>query len=114
MSTTTHGQTTDWDVALKLLNERYPILVESLGTPVRERVQWARATTHEDGRVDLEVITYRGRHLQYRGIASLALVVTERDKQGVPIAYELHLRLEGRQPEGSANDSADSVLRFRA
>ncbi|HEX6988282.1 MAG TPA: hypothetical protein VF282_02340 [Bacillota bacterium] len=86
--------TDDMHLALRLLNERLPLLVEAAGDAVRERVAYARAGTDPRGR-SLEIVTYRGRRLVFQGITAAAVEVTERDAQGVPVAYALLLDGDG-------------------
>lgn len=82
--------TDNLNLAMRLLNERFPLLVEAGQETVRERVAFAR-TGGEDQNRSLEIVTYRGRRLHFDGIAGVTVEVAARDAQGVPIEYALIL-----------------------
>lgn len=82
------------ELALRLLNERLPLLIEAGGETVRERVAFARTAPATDAAA-LEIVTYRGRRLHFAGVRGVAIDVTERDAQGVPVAYTLTLDAPG-------------------
>lgn len=107
--TTTHAmQLSDWTVPLKLINERFPILLQAGDKEIRERIQEARLITRDGGEVaDLELATYRGRRLQFRDIAQVELRIEERDQQGVPVVYEIELTYRSGEP-------SKEVLKFYA
>lgn len=111
MATTAHAsQLADWQPVLKLVNERYPILLKAGDIEVRERIQSAKIVTRGDGQsVDLAMVTYRGKQLQFHGVERVELNILERDKQGVPVAYEVVLHYSA---QGSQNGS--EVLQFYA
>lgn len=90
-------------LVLKLLNERFPLLVRDGDATVRERVAFARLTGAGAGRDGgtagtarrLEIETYRHRRIVVEGVQSAEVEVKRRDAQGVPLEYEVVLVTSG-------------------
>lgn len=80
------------ETTLKLLNDRFPILVDPDQPELRDRVGTARIEDDgEAGTYSLHVTTFRGRTMVYRHIKDATLTITEQDVHGVPIRYQLEL-----------------------
>ena len=89
-------------IVLKLLNERFPLLVQDGDAAVRERVAFARANTtggrdggSREAARQLEIVTYRGRRIVIEDVQSAEVEVKRRDAQGVPLEYEVLLVTSG-------------------
>lgn len=97
MNQTTNDQSTvvTWDVLLKLLNERFPLLVSVDDGDVRDRVAQAVSAgtaLQEGGETrSLRIVTYRGRTFEFNDVANLTIVINKRDRQGIPVAYTVEL-----------------------
>lgn len=108
--TTQISQQQDWNLILRLINERYPILVRSGDSPVRERIQKANLVRLTDDTYRLELVTYRGRWINIQPVVGAKLSIINRDKQGVPVEYELELELQSQDRAAATTES----LRFYA